>query len=187
VSHGEPAPRQRPGLAKIFLAFLRIGSTGFGGSSVGWLYRGIVVRRRWIDDATFLSILAVGQALPGANGLKASVQIGRHLHGPLGATAALLGLLSGPFVIILVVAGFYRRLGDYRIVHAVLDGMAAGAIGLTFDTGLKSAVQGAPGPAALAIVAATVLSVGVLRWPMLPVLLVLAPLGVALALVQRRH
>jgi chromate transporter len=169
-------------LAAIFFAFLRIGSTGFGGSSVGWLYRGIVVRRRWIDDPTFLSILAIGQALPGANGLKASVQIGQYLHGPLGAAAALLGLLSGPFVIILVVAACYRRAGDHKIVHAIFDGMAAGAIGLTFDTGLKSATRGAPGAAALAIAAATVLCVGILRWPILPVLLTLGPLSIALAL-----
>jgi len=170
----------------IFLAMLRLGCTSFGGGSAGWLYRDIVLRRGWVDNATFLQILAVGQALPGANGIKATVQIGHHLRGGLGATAALVGLLSGPFVIILIVGAAYRGIGEHPLVQAVLDGMAAAAIGLTFDTGLRSAWHGKPGIPALAVTAATVVCIGFLNWPMAPVVLVLAPLSIALAFRERR-
>ena len=64
--------------------------------------------------------------------------------------------------------------------------MAAVAIGLTFDTGLRAAWHGKPGIPALAITAATVLCIGVLNWPMIPVVGVLAPLSVALAFRERR-
>jgi chromate transporter len=176
-----------PGLGGIFLAFLRLGSTSFGGGTQGWLYRDIVMRRGWIDTATFLSIVAVGQALPGANGVKATVLIGAHLRGGAGSVAALAGLLSGPFAIILVVGAVYRRLGEHPLVQLVLDGMAAAAIGLTFDTGLRSAFHGSPGVPALAMTAATVLCVGVLGWPMFPVILGLAPVSIALALIAMRR
>jgi chromate transporter len=182
---GTPAPSI--GLARLFAAFLRIGCTSFGGNTAGWLHRDIVLRRRWIDDATFLSDLALGQALPGSNGVKLTVQFGQRLHGAAGAALALAGLLTGPFAIVLAVGAAYAGFGEHPIVHAMLDGVAAAVVGLTFATGLHSAAHGAPGPAALGIVGATVLSVGVMRWPMLPVVAVLAPLSIALALIDRRR
>ena len=40
-------------------AFSRLGITSFGGNTAAWLYRDVVERRRWIDDAAFLSGLAL--------------------------------------------------------------------------------------------------------------------------------
>jgi chromate transporter len=69
----------------------------------------------------------------------------------------------------------------------VLDGVAATVVGLTFATGLRSAWQGSPGALPLTIAAVTVLCVGILRWPLIPVVLVLAPLSIGLAFGQPRH
>ncbi len=180
-------PPQAIGLARIFAAFLRLGCTAFGGNMAGWLHREIVLRRGWIDDRTFLADFAMGQAIPGSNGVKLTVQIGQRLHGAAGAAVALIGLLAAPFAIVVAIGAAYAGFGEHPILHAMLDGVAAAAIGLTFATGLHSAAHGAPGPAALGIAAATVLGVGVMRWPMLPVVAVLAPLSIALALLQGRR
>lgn len=180
------APVAVVGLRQIFGAFLQLGCTAFGGNIAGWLYRELVLRRRWIDDATFLSDFALGQAIPGSNGVKLTVQIGQRLHGAAGAAVALIGLLTGPFAIVLAIGAAYARFGEHRIVHAMLDGVAAAVIGLTFATGLRSAAHGAPGPAALTIAGATVLGVGVMRWPMFPVILGLAPVSIALAFARPR-
>src|SRR5438067_8605435 len=99
------APATRPGLIAIFVAFLRLGCTSFGGGTAGWLHRDIVLRRRWIDDPTFLVMLTIGQALPGSNGIKLTVLIGRHLGAVSGAAAALSGCLAGPFAISLAFTG----------------------------------------------------------------------------------
>jgi chromate transporter len=175
---------ESPRLLTIFLAFLRLGCTSFGGGTAGWLYRDIVLRRRWLDDPTFLATLTIGQALPGSNGIKLTVLIGQHLQGLAGASVALFGLLAGPFVIVLAVGGLYAGLTGQKTLHDMLDGVAAAVVGLTFATGLRSVVQGAPGPIAWAIAAVTVLCVGVLRWPLIPVVLCLAPLSIGLAWVQ---
>lgn len=183
----EPAQREpdRPnptiGLPTIFAAFLRIGCTSFGGGTAGWLYRDIVQRRGWIDDRAYLAGLALGQALPGANGIKMTVLIGHRLRGAAGASVAVTGLLSGPLAITIGLAMAYAGFGEHRIVHAILDGVAAAAIGLTFAAGLHGAVHGAPGPLALAIAATTVLCVGVLGWPMLVVIPCLAPISIVAA------
>ena len=172
------------GLITIFVAFLRLGCTSFGGGTAGWLHREIVLRRRWLDDPTFLVMLTIGQALPGSNGIKLTVLIGQHLRGVAGAAVALGGLLAGPFAIVLAIAGVYAGLTGQKTLHDMLDGVAAAVIGLTFATGLRSVVHGAPEPIAWLIAAMTVLCVGVLHWPLIPVVLCLAPLSIGLAWAQ---
>ncbi len=173
-------------LSAIFVAFFRLGVVSFGGGTAGWLYREIVERRRWINDAEFLSGAALGRLMPGSGGVNLTVQVGQHLHGGSGALAAVLGLLSGPLAIILALAAGYTRIEQIVTLHAVLDGVAAAAIGLTFATGLKLVRFGRASAGPIAITAATVLSVGVLRWPMIPVVLCLAPVSIGLALLDRR-
>ena len=153
----------------------------------GWLHREIVLKRRWIDDATFLSDFAMGQAIPGSNGVKLTVQIGQRLHGAAGAAVALVGLLAAPFAIVVAIGAAYAGFGEHRLLQAMLDGVAAAVIGLTFATGLHTIAHSRPGAAGLGIAAATVLGVGVMRWPMLPVVAVLAPLSIAVALLQGRR
>jgi chromate transporter len=172
---------ERPGLAAIFVAFLRLGCTSFGGGTAGWLHRDIVLRRHWIDDAAFLQMLTLGQALPGSNGTKLTVLIGQRLRGTAGAAVALVALLLGPFAIVLAVAAVYAELTGQKMLHDMLDGVAAAVVGLTFATGLRSIVVGTRRPAPFIIAAATVLCVGVLRWPLGPVVLCLGPLSIGLA------
>lgn len=180
-------PPQLIGLARIFAAFMWLGVTSFGGGTAGYLYREMVLKRRWIDEPTFLSDLALGQAIPGSIGIKLTVQTGQRLHGAAGAVAALVGLLFLPFAIVLTLGALYAGFGEHRIVHAMLDGVAAAVIGLTFATGLHSMTQSRPGFTGLLLAAATVLGVGIMRWPMLPVIAVLAPVGIAVALIQPRR
>src|SRR6266404_3751685 len=125
---------KRIGLPALFIAFFRLGVMSFGGGTAGWLYREIVQRRHWIDDAEFLSGAALGRLMPGSGGVNLSVQVGQHLRGGPGAIAAVLGLLSGPLAIVLALAVGYTRIGQSAALDAVLDGVAAAAIGLTFAT-----------------------------------------------------
>jgi chromate transporter len=176
---------KRIGLPAVFGAFFRLGITSFGGGTAGWLYREIVERRHWIDDREFLSSAALGRLVPGSGGVNLTVQVGQRLRGGSGAVAAVLGLLSGPLLIVLALAAGYTWINQSSAVHAVFDGVAAAAIGLTFATGLKLVhFRAAAGP--LAVTFATVLSVGVLRWPMVPVVLCLAPISIGLALLTGR-
>ena len=175
----------RPGLLAIFAAFFRLGVTSFGGGTAAWLYRAFVLRRQWISDQTFLIDVGLSRLMPGSAGVNLTVQVGQRLRGGLGALTAVTGLLSGPLVIVVALAAAYARIAGNPVAHAVLDGVAAAAIGLTFATGLVLIPRGTAQIGQMLITIATVLSVGVLRWPMLPVILCLAPLSIGLALVQR--
>jgi chromate transporter len=69
----------------------------------------------------------------------------------------------------------------------VLDGVAAAVVGLSFATGISAIAKGAADLGAIAIAAATVFCVGVLGWPMLPVMLGLAPISIGLAWARVRR
>ena len=174
------------GLPVLFVAFFRLGVMSFGGGTAGWLYREIVERRRWITDKEFLSGAALGQLVPGSGGVNLTVQVGQQLRGGAGAATAALALLSGPLAIVVALGAVYQGVGQSQVLHAVLDGVAAAAIGLTFATGLKLVQFNLARIGPLAVTIATVLCVGVLRWPMIPVVLCIAPVSICLALLARR-
>ena len=172
-------------LAALFLAFLRLGCTSFGGGTGAWVYREMVQRRHWVDERVFLVDMALGQSMPGSNGLKMAVLVGRRIKGGVGAFAAPFAMLIGPFVIILLIGTVYGRIADAPHVHAVLDGVAAAVVGLTLSSGVSAIAHGTPDPVSVAFAALTVLGVGVLGWPMLWVFLALAPVSIGLAWARR--
>jgi len=176
----------RPGLSSIFAGFFWLGVTSFGGNTAAWLYHRIVRRRHWVTDAEFLSGVALGRTMPGSGGVNLTVLVGQRLGGGRDALAAVVALLSGPLVIVLALAIGYEKVGWNPALHAVLDGIAAAAIGLTFATGLTLLRWRRAEIGPLTIALATVLCVGVLRWPMIPVVLCLAPISIGLALLARR-
>ena len=95
-----------------------------------------------MDDPTFLRMLAVVQVMPGSNGVNLTVLVGQHLRGATGAATALLGLLAALFAIVLAIGALYFRVGEHAAVQAMLNGVAAIVIGLTFATGLGSLARG---------------------------------------------
>lgn len=182
---------ERPAVADVtllamFLAFFRLGCTAFGGGTAGWIYREMVQRRGWVDEQFFLRGLALGQGMPGSNGINMAILVGRRLKGGAGAVAAPVGMLAGPFVAILAIGTVYGRIAGYHTAHAVLDGIAAAVVGLNLATGVNVIARGSPEPTSIAIAGATVLCIGVLGWPMLPVMLALAPISIGIALLRGR-
>ncbi|MFG1330645.1 chromate efflux transporter [Xanthobacter autotrophicus] len=80
--------------AEVFLAFLKLGLTSFGGpvAHLGYFRDELVLRRRWMDDAAYGDLVALCQFLPGP----ASSQLGFALGllrggGLLGGLAAWAG------------------------------------------------------------------------------------------------
>lgn len=182
---GDRRSTVRPGLPAISAAFFWLGVTSFGGNTAAWVYSRLAQRRHWVTDAEFLSGVALGRIMPGSGGVNLTVQIGQRLRGAAGAAAAVLALLAGPLVIVVELAAAYARAGRSPILQGVLDGVATAAIGLTFANGLKLVEWRAANVGSLAVTLATVLCVGVLRWPMVPAVLCLAPVSVGLALARR--
>jgi len=182
----ENAPAPPPSVPELFLAFIRMALHGFGGV-LPWARRTIVEDKRWMTAQEFNEAFAVSQFLPGANVVNLAVVFGGRLHGALGAAAALFGLLLPPMAIVLTLGALYQRYGDIDALQRVLGGVAASAAGLIGAVVIKMAApllrEGAP---ALLIAAIAFVAVGVMRWPLPYVLIVMAPVSIALAWWVRR-
>jgi chromate transporter len=78
---------------RVFVTFLRLGLTSFGGPTahLGYFRDELVRRRGWVDDATYADLLALCQALPGPASSKLGIALGTLRAGRAGGLAAWLG------------------------------------------------------------------------------------------------
>ncbi|MBV8840644.1 MAG: chromate transporter [Alphaproteobacteria bacterium] len=175
-----------PSLSELFRAFLSMALHGFGGV-LPWARRTIVEDKRWMSPQEFNEAFAVAQFLPGANVVNLAVVFGGRLHGAAGAAVALAGLMLPPTLTMIVLGALYARFGDIAALQRVLAGLAAAAAGLIGAMVIK---MGQPllreGFVPIAVAALAFLGIGVMRFSLPVMLLVLAPLSIALAAWARR-
>ncbi len=163
----------------LFLIFARIGLTSFGGGVSGWFLREFVHRRHWMTEEEFLNGHALSQALPGVNVKNLAIWIGYRMLGLRGAIAGFCGIIIPPGIVILLLGVLFARLSAYPVTHIALQGAAAGAIGLSASMGLTAARRVRREVLPLALFVATFVAVGVLRLPIIWVVLVAGSIGVA--------
>jgi chromate transporter len=118
---------------QIFLEFLIMGATSFGGV-VPYLRNSLVTKRQWIDDKEFVEMLSISQSLPGLNATNMAVLVGEKLRGAMGAIAGLIGMCIPGGLLMFVVGIFYHHHGDHAFITAALKGVAAAAVGLILST-----------------------------------------------------
>ena len=179
-------PAVPPTARELFKVFALIGLTSFGGGLSGWMMREIVQRRGWLTEADFLSGLALAQAFPGVNVVNLAIWLGFRLKGGQGALAASLGLVLPPMAVVLVLAGVFAQVTHIHAVHVALAGIAAAAVGLSLQTGLRAARRAARGMLPLLFMVATFVAIFALRLPLLWVVGALAPLSIGTAYLQLR-
>jgi chromate transporter len=169
-----------PTIGALFKGFLFLGLTGFGG--VLPLARHLVVEKRhWLTPQEFSELLSLCQFLPGGNIINLSVAIGLHFRGIPGAIAAIAGLIAAPTVVVLALGMVYARFNhDPHVVH-MFAGLAAAAAGLLISMALKLAVVLNRRPIGIAVALAIFAAVAGFHLPLLPTLLIAAPISILLA------
>ena len=110
----------------VFLAFLALGLTSFGGpvAHIGYFREAFVVRRRWMDEHAYADLVALCQMLPGPTSSQVGIGIGLTKAGLAGAVAAWVGF-TAPSAILLVALGYGVVAFDEVIPPGVLRGLGA--------------------------------------------------------------
>lgn len=113
----------------VFLIFLRLGLTSFGGpiAHLGYFREEFVIRRRWLSDRSYGNLVALCQFLPGPASSQVGIALGLFRSGYLGALAAWAGFtLPSAFALILFALGI-AHYGDI-IAPGILQGLKIAAV-----------------------------------------------------------
>ena len=96
-----------PGPGAVFLAFLKLGCTSFGGpiAHLGYLRNEFVGRRKWLDDEAYADLVALCQFTPGPASSKIGIALGASQAGVAGGIAAWLGFTL-PSALIMIAFGY---------------------------------------------------------------------------------
>lgn len=99
---------------EIFLVFLRLGCTSFGGpvAHIGYYGAELVAKRKWLTEATFADLIALCQFMPGPASSQTGMAIGLLRGGPLGMLCAWLGFILPSAVAMTIFAYAVGSLGD---------------------------------------------------------------------------
>jgi chromate transporter len=175
-----------PNLSDLFLAFVKISLSGFGGV-LAWSRRMMVEERHWLTPEQFNEAYALCAFLPGPNIINFSVVFGSRFRGPLGGLVALVGLIGPPMVLVMILGILYAHYGDLPMLRRALIGVASSAAGLMMATVAKMARPLFRNRAVTAplIALATFVAIGIMHWPLAIVLGVIVPVSIANSWMRR--
>ena len=126
----DPLPSERTDgrqrVRTVFLAFLALGLTSFGGpvAHIGYFREAFVARRRWMDERGYADLVALCQMLPGPTSSQVGIGIGLTKAGLAGAVAAWVGF-TAPSAVLLIALGYGVIAFDEVIPPGLLRGLGA--------------------------------------------------------------
>ena len=113
----------------MFLIFLRLGLTSFGGpiAHLGYFRQEFVSRRRWLSERSYAELVALCQFLPGPASSQVGIALGLSRAGYRGAAAAWAGFtLPSAIALILFALGLAHYGG--ALPHGALHGLKVVAV-----------------------------------------------------------
>ena len=119
---------------EIFLSFLLLGLTSFGGpiAHIGYFRNYFVKQKKWLDEKLYADFVSLCNFLPGPSSSQVGISIGYYFKGIKGAILAWIGFTM-PSVIILMLFGYAILNYDSSIPQGVLKGLKAIVVVIVFQ------------------------------------------------------
>ncbi|MFZ6849077.1 chromate efflux transporter [Undibacterium sp. RuRC25W] len=139
-------PSTKPHWWSVFIAFLRLGLTSFGGpvAHLGYFQKEFVEKRKWLDSTRYADLVALCQFLPGPASSQVGIALGLSRAGISGAIAAFLGFTLPSAMAMCVFALMYDDLGNalgaeflqgFKLVSVAVVAQALWSMGKNFSRG----------------------------------------------------
>lgn len=146
---------------EVFLTFLKLGLTSFGGpiAHLGYFREELVNRRKWLSDQAYADLVALCQFLPGPASSQVGFALGMMRAGWLGALAAFIAFTLPSALILLVFATTAASIAG-PIGTGALDGLKIVAVAIVAQAVWGMAKNLCPDKerAAIAVVAVAMLA-----------------------------
>ena len=122
----------------LFLTFFKIGAFTIGGGYAMLPFiQEEVLKHQWVAEADLINFIAVSESTPGPFAINMATYIGSQVGGDygfwgsiLGSVCATLGVVLPSFIIILIVARFYEKYKQSKIVKGCMSGLKPAVVGL---------------------------------------------------------
>ena len=177
-----------PGVIALAFAFAKMSLAGFGGV-LPFARRAIVDQHRWMTADEFNETFALCHFLPGPNIVNLSFVFGSRFRGFIGGLAAFAGLVGPPMVLVMGLAAVYAHYGDVPVLRRILAGISCAAIGLLVATVFRMLMPliRRRDVAALLLMVAVFVAIGLARLPLQLVLLIAVPISLCITFFLRRR
>ena len=140
LSVQEPEQRQpdvAPSLSALFVAFLRLGATAFGGPAmVAYIRQMAVAQKGWLNARAFDDGVALCQAVPGATAMQTAAYVGLRVQGVAGAAASFVGFGLPAFALMLALSAVYARTHNLPGVVSAFSGLQAIVVAIVANAAL---------------------------------------------------
>ncbi|MGE4528162.1 MAG: chromate efflux transporter [Rhodospirillaceae bacterium] len=124
--------------AVLFVAFLRLGLTGFGGPAmISYIREMSVRRRRWLAPEAFAQGIPLCQSIPGATAMQVAAYVGLRAGGPWGALAAYVGFGLPAFGLMAALSAAYQAGQSLAWVLAGFRGLQVIVVALVANAALE--------------------------------------------------
>ena len=115
---------------ELFLSFLMIGFTSFGGLSMIPLISDQMLSHGWMTASEVADIVAIAEMTPGPLGLNCATFAGARTAGMAGALAASVGVLFPSLTLTMLSAMFLEKFKQNRLLDEALFGIRPVCIGM---------------------------------------------------------
>ncbi|HUH65615.1 MAG TPA: chromate efflux transporter [Syntrophales bacterium] len=125
--------KEYPSIKYLFLSFLRLGITAFGGPAMIALIRELSTERhQWLNQADFKNGVALCQTIPGATAMQAAAYVGLRVRGLPGALAAYTGFGLPAFILMLILSVIYGRFNSLPQLISLFHGLQVIVVAIIF-------------------------------------------------------
>ncbi len=129
-----------PTIEQLFLTWLRIGFTSFGGGAVTQylIQEHFIYKHKWITASEYARILAMCQITPGMNIIAVTILIGKQLGSRMGIVVSLAGLMLPSAGITMGMAAIYTTVSESSRAQAALRAVFAAIFGIALVTNWRN-------------------------------------------------
>ncbi len=127
-TQGDPARdnRHAPSLTMLFVSFLRLGITAFGGPAmIAYIRKMAVTQKQWLDEASFQDGVALCQVIPGATAMQMAAYVGLKVRSVRGAALCYIGFGLPAFFLMMALSVLYAVTHALPAVVSIFSGLQA--------------------------------------------------------------
>lgn len=124
-------------LIELFYSFALIGFSSFGGLSMLPLISNEVIGHGWMNAEQVADIIAIAEMTPGPLGFNCATFAGMQAAGIPGAIAANLGVMTPTLTVCAVVAMFFAKFKDNKLMRKLLMGVRPACFGMVIGVAVS--------------------------------------------------